>query len=328
MKKWFSSAAEKKPIIYSPSYNIGVKAMEKLHPFDLRKFSHVFNELVDRGLLDKGAAIAPEKASAADLALVHTPAYLKTLEDKEKLAEIFEVPMVEKLPLFVTKKLVLDPMLHQAGGSVRAGEEALKSGWAINLGGGFHHASADHGHGFCAIADISLAVKKLRDAHPDVRKVMIVDLDVHQGDGHETDFRNDPDAYIVDLYNRNIFPGDLDGRKRANVNGGLPSGTADADYLARLESALDQAGKEFKPDVIFYVAGSDILTGDPLGDFNVRPAGLVKRDELVFDFALKNKFPIAMLFGGGYQKSNAGVIADSIENLDRKFGLLKGPKQP
>lgn len=318
----------KKPIIFSPDYDIGVKGMEKLHPFDMRKFSKVFNELVTRGLLERGQEMTPAKATPADLASVHTDDYLKKLDDKAELAKIFEVPLVAKMPVFMTKKLVLDPMLHQAGGSVMAGEAALKDGWAINLGGGFHHAASDMGHGFCAIADITLAVKKLRDNHPEVKKVMIIDLDAHQGDGHERDFAADPDVYIVDMYNRDAFPNDAAGRKRANVNEGVSSYTDDAGYMPKLAAALEKASGEFKPDVIFYVAGSDILDGDPLGALSVSRAGVIKRDEMVFEYALKNKIPVAMLFGGGYQPSNAGVIADSIENLDKKFGLLTGPKAP
>jgi histone deacetylase 11 len=321
--------AAKKPIVYSPSYDIGVRGMEKLHPFDLRKYSHVFNELVQRGLIERGEEMTPAAPSNADLASVHTSAYLDGLKEKEKLAQIFEVPLVAKMPVFLTRKLVLDPMLLQAGGSVMAGEAALKHGWAINLGGGFHHASSDMGHGFCAIADITLAVKKMRDAHPEIKKVMIIDLDVHQGDGHERDFAKDSDTYIFDMYNRDVFPNDKAGQLRANFNGGMPSGTADKEYLEKLKDGLDKAAKDFKPDAIFYVAGSDILTGDPLGDFNVSPQGVVKRDEMVFEYALANKIPVTMLFGGGYQPSNAGIIADSIENLDRKFGLLKGkPPNP
>lgn len=320
---------EKKPIVFSPAYDIGVKGMEKLHPFDMRKFSKVFNELVSRGLLERGQEMTPDKATEKDLASVHTADYLKTLDDKKELAQIFEVPLVAKLPVFMTQKLILDPMLHQAGGSVLAGEAALKDGWAINLGGGFHHAASDKGHGFCAIADITLAVKKLRDNHPEIKKVMIIDLDAHQGDGHERDFAGDKDVYIVDMYNRDAFPNDAAGRKRADVNEGLPSYTDDAGYMPKLKAALDRAKAEFKPDVIFYVAGSDILEGDPLGAMSVSREGVIKRDEMVFEYALANKIPVAMLFGGGYQPTNAGVIADSIENLDKKFGLLKkGPKAP
>lgn len=318
----------KKPIIFSPAYDIGVKGMEKLHPFDMRKFSKVFNELVSRGLLERGQEMTPAKVTSSDLASVHTADHLKKLDDKKELAQIFEVPLVAKLPVFMTKSLILDPMLHQTGGSVMAGEAALKDGWAINLGGGFHHAASDMGHGFCAIADITLAVKKLRDGHPEIKKVMIIDLDAHQGDGHERDFAGDKDVYIVDMYNKDAFPNDAAGRARANVNEGLPSYTDDVSYLPKLNAALDRAQKEFKPDVIFYVAGSDILEGDPLGAMSVSREGVIKRDEMVFEYALANKIPVAMLFGGGYQPSNAGVIADSIENLDKKFGLLKGPKTP
>ena len=321
-------AAKKKPIVFSKAYDIGVKGMEKLHPFDMRKYSNVFNELVKRGLIERGQEMTPAKISDKDLSSVHTAEYLKKLDDKEQLARIFEVPLLAQMPAFLTKSLVLNPMLHQAGGSVTAGEAALKDGWAINLGGGFHHAAADQGHGFCAIADITLAVRKLREGHPEIKKVMIIDLDAHQGDGHERDFKNDKDVYILDMYNQDVFPNDAEGRKRANINGGIPSNTQDKEYLETLKDALDRAKAEFRPDVIFYVAGSDILAGDPLGVLSVSKEGVIKRDEMVFEYALGNKIPVAMLFGGGYQPSNAGIIADSIENLNKKFGLLKGPKGP
>ena len=326
MSLFRKTETDKKPVIFSTSYDIGAPGMQKLHPFDMKKYSHVFNELVRRGLIERGQEMAPKKMAPADLASVHTKEYLGTFDDKTKLAQIFEVPLVAKLPLWLTKKIILDPMLHQAGGSVMAGHEAMKTGWAINLGGGFHHAAADRGHGFCAIADITIAINKLRAENAGVKKVMIVDLDAHQGDGHERDFKNDKDVYILDMYNRDVFPGDMDGRKRMNIDGGVASGMQDAEYLEKLKDALAKAKAEFKPDVIFYVAGSDIMTGDPLGALSVSPAGMIKRDEMVFGHALAEKIPVVMMLAGGYQPDNAGFIADSIENLDKKFGLLKGPK--
>jgi histone deacetylase 11 len=314
---------DKLPIVYSKSYDIGVQGMEKLHPFDLRKYSNVFNELVRRGLIKPDQVVKPEKVSEKDLAAVHSAEYLKTWKDRKALASIFEVPAVGKMPAFVTRRLVIDPMLHQTGGSIAAAELALRHGWAINLGGGFHHASAERGHGFCLVADITIAIKKLRETHPEIKKIMIVDLDAHQGDGYERDFYKDPDVFIVDFYNKYTFPMDISARQRINIGEGLKPGTKDQDYLAKLADALKKAPTAFKPDVIFYVAGTDILTGDPVGQLSVSAAGVIQRDEMVFDHALTAKIPIVMLFGGGYLKSNAGMIADSIENLDKKFGLLK-----
>jgi len=314
------------PIVYSASYDIGVSAMQRLHAFDLKKYSHVFNELVRRGLIKPEQVVKPDKVSQKDLASVHNEEYLKTWNDRKALAGIFEVPALAKMPAFVSRYLVIDPMLHQTGGSITAAELALQHGWAINLGGGFHHASAERGHGFCIVADITIAIKKLRQTHPEVKKIMIVDLDAHQGDGYERDFYNDPGVFILDFYNKYAFPNDLYARQRINIGEGLKPGTQDQEYLAKLADSLKRAPAEFKPDAIFYVAGTDILTGDPLGQLSVSPAGIIKRDEMVFDHALKGSIPIVMLFGGGYLKSNAGIIADSIENLDHKFGLLK--KQP
>ncbi len=322
------NTAGKKAVIYSPSYDILVEGVDKLHPVDTRKSTNVFNELVRRGLIAKGEEIVPVKATDADLAAVHTPEYLQKLGDRKALSKIFEVPEVAAMPLEAIQREILDPMRYQAAGTVLAGQMALEQGWAFNLGGGYHHASADHGHGFCAIADITLAVQKLRAENPNVKKVMIIDFDAHQGDGYAKDFDRDNDVFIVDVYARNLFPKDIDAQYRINVGQGMGLYAKDETYLPVIERVLEDADKDFKPDVIFYVAGTDVLEGDRLGRASVSREGILERDEMVFKYALEKKIPIAMVFGGGYQPNNAEVIADSIENLDRTFGLLKGPKGP
>lgn len=314
------------PVVYSPRYDIGVSAMQRLHRFDLKKYSHVFNELVRRGLIERQQAVTPKPLTREELLSVHTPEYLKTWGSRKTLANIFEVPFVRKLPAFVTRWMAITPMLHQAGGSVKAAELSLKFGWAINIGGGFHHASSDHGHGFCPMADVSIAAKQLRLRHPEVKKIMIIDLDAHQGNGHERDAIGDKDTYILDIYNRRTFPFDLKAQARIDNNHGVDPGMRDEAYLATLDAALKRAQNEFKADAIIYIAGSDILAGDPLGQFRVSAQGIIKRDEMVFAYAFENKAPVTMLFGGGYLPEDAGIIADSIENLDRKFRLFNPPK--
>lgn len=324
----FNSAGQI-PVIYSPSYDLTVEVPESVHPVDIRKSSHVFNELVKRGLIQAGQEMAPERLNDSDLAAVHTPEHLQRLHDPASLAKIFEVAAVGRMAMADIDHEILDPMRYQAGGSVMAGEAALEHGWSINLGGGYHHASSDHGHGFCAIADVTLAVQSLRAKHPEIRNVMIVDLDAHQGDGYAKDFKDDPSVFIVDVYARNLFPKDEDAQERINVGQPMALFASDAEYLPVIERVLADADKDFAPDFIIYIAGTDILDGDRLGRASVSRHGVIERDEMVFKYALDRQIPIAMLFGGGYQPENAALIADSIENLDRTYGLLRakaGPK--
>lgn len=317
------NSAGRKPVIYSPSYDLTVEVSDDVHPVDTRKSSHVFNELVKRGLIETGQEMVPERLNDAALAAVHTPAHLERLHDPASLAKIFAVPAVGRMAMTDIDEEILDPMRYQAGGSVMAGEAALEHGWSVNLGGGYHHASADHGHGFCAIADVTLAVQALRVKHPEIKNVMIIDLDAHQGDGYARDFKDDPSVFIVDVYARNLFPKDETAQERINVGQPMPLFANDAEYLPVIERVLSDADKDFKPDFIFYIAGTDILDGDRLGRASVSRHGVMERDEMVFKYALEKEIPIAMLFGGGYQSNNAELIADSIENLDRSFGILR-----
>lgn len=323
----FNSAGQK-PVIYSPSYDLTVDVSHEQHPVDTRKSSHVFNELVKRGLIAAGQEIAPPRLNDTDLAAVHTPAHLQRLHDPASLAKIFEVTAVSRMSMTDIDAEILDSMRYQAGGSVMAGEAALEHGWSVNLGGGYHHASSDHGHGFCAIADVTLAVQSLRAKHPEIKNVMIIDLDAHQGDGYAHDFRDDPSVFIVDVYARNLFPKDEEAQERINVGQPMALGANDAEYLPVIERVLSDADKDFTPDFIFYIAGTDILDGDPFGHAAVSRQGVMERDEMVFKYALEKQIPIAMLFGGGYQPNNAALIADSIENLDSSFGLLRPKNAP
>jgi len=151
--------------------------------------------------------------------------------------------------------------------------------------------------------------------------VMIIDLDAHQGNGHEKDFCDDRRVYILDMYNSEIYPFDYEARRYISQKVELASGTATDEYLAKLDEALKVAGRVFDPELVVYNAGTDILDGDPLGRLKISPDGVTRRDEKVFRFARDRNVPLVMLTSGGYMKSSARVIADSIENLSKK-GLI------
>ncbi|KAK4274584.1 hypothetical protein QN277_017782 [Acacia crassicarpa] len=316
-KLYFDVPLSKVPLIYSNSYDIAFLGIEKLHPFDSSKWGRICQFLISFGILDKRCIVEPLEASKDDLLVVHSESYLTSLKDSSNVAKIVEVPPVALLPNCLVQQKVLFPLRKQVGGTVLAAKLAKERGWAINVGGGFHHCSAERGGGFCAYADISLCIH-FAFVRLNISRVMIIDLDAHQGNGHEMDFRNDSRVYILDMYNPGIYPFDYEARNYINQKVEVKSGTLTEEYLQKLDKALQVAGNRFDPELIVYNAGTDILDGDPLGRLKISPEGIVQRDEKVFQFAREKHIPIVMLTSGGYMKSSAGVIADSIVNLSKK----------
>ncbi|XP_077846032.1 histone deacetylase 11 isoform X4 [Macaca mulatta] len=292
------------PIVYSPRYNITFMGLEKLHPFDAGKWGKVINFLKEEKLLSDSMLVEAREASEEDLLVVHTRRYLNEL-----------------------KRKVLRPLRTQTGGTIMPGSLALSStALCPSAGGGFHHCSSDRGGGFCAYADITLAIKFLFERVEGISRATIIDLDAHQGNGHERDFMDDKRVYIMDVYNRHIYPGDRFAKQAIRRKVELEWGTEDDEYLDKVERNIEKSLQEHLPDVVVYNAGTDILEGDRLGGLSISPAGIVKRDELVFRMVRGRHVPILMVTSGGYQKRTARIIADSILNL---FGLgLIGPESP
>ncbi|XP_017548315.1 histone deacetylase 11 isoform X1 [Pygocentrus nattereri] len=315
------------PIVYSPEYNITFMGLEKLHPFDAGKWGKVIHFLKEEQFITDEMIVPAREASEEDLLVVHTKRYLNRLKNdilegsrewSLVVATITEIPPLIFLPNFLVQRKVLRPLRTQTGGTIMAGKLAMDRGWAINVGGGFHHCSSDKGGGFCAYADITLAIKFLFERVDGVSRATIIDLDAHQGNGHERDFLDDRRVYIMDVYNRYIYPGDGFAKRAIKRKVELDWGTEDTEYLQKVELHCEGALNEIRPDIIVYNAGTDVLDGDPLGGLAISPQGIVKRDEIVFRAARRRGIPILMVTSGGYQKKTARIIADSILNLHRQ----------
>ncbi|XP_044956358.1 histone deacetylase 2 isoform X3 [Hordeum vulgare subsp. vulgare] len=310
-KLYFDVPGSKAPVVYSTAYDIAFLGIEKMHPFDSSKWGRICRFLTKEGHLEKNRVVEPLEASQEDLLVVHTEAYLNSLRSSFRVAAIVEVPPLTLIPNWLLQQRLLYPFRKQVGGSILSAKLALERGWAINVGGGFHHCSAEEGGGFCAYGDISLCIQ-FAFVRLNISRVMIIDLDAHQGNGYEKDFANDGRVYILDMYNAGIYPF---------------SGTETDDYLDQLDKALKVAQTRFQPQLIIYNAGTDILDGDPLGNLKISPEGVVIRDEKVFKFAKDQNIPLVMMTSGGYMKSSARVIADSITNLSQK-DLIQLGSQP
>ncbi|KAL8266997.1 hypothetical protein R6Q59_004341 [Mikania micrantha] len=322
-KLYFDVPLSKAPIIYSTSYDISFLGIENLHPFDSSKWGRICRLLIANGILEKSRIVEPLEATKDDLLVVHSKSYLDSLKSSLNVSIITEVPPVAVFPNCLVQKKVLYPFRKQVGGTILAAKLAKERGYAINVGGGFHHCCADRGGGFCVYADISLCIH-YAFIRLNISRVMIIDLDAHQGNGHEMDFSNDRRVYILDMYNPYIYPLDYEARRYIDQRVEVPSGTATEEYLMKLDEALQVAGNAFDPELVIYNAGTDILDGDPLGRLRISPHGVTIRDEKVFKFARDKNLPLVMLTSGGYMMSSAQVIADSIMNLSSKSLITLG----
>jgi histone deacetylase 11 len=302
------------PIVYSPRYNVTAWGLERLHPFDSRKYGRIRDALIARGLRRRGDFVTPKPVSRNELLKVHSPPYLRSLQSSEVLAGILEVPQLSKLPGWVLNWRVLRPMRLAVGGTVLACRLALERGLAINLGGGFHHAGGEWGSGFCVYADIPLASWVLHDEKR-VGKVLVVDLDAHQGNGTAHLFSRWPWAAILDLYENDLFP---ISKEPEDYPVPLPADLGGAEYLGWLQQFLPEALRAARPNLVIYNAGSDPFADDPLARLRLSATDLAERDLYVVSQVRERGIPLAMVLSGGYSRESWRLHADSIE------GILKG----
>lgn len=221
------------------------------------------------------------------------------------------------------KFLFIAPVKKPTSGTILALELALKHGWAINLSGGYHHAKREdpvYG-GYCLIDDICIAVKKkeqeLLDKNQNYR-IMIIDLDAHQGNEHEDISENDSHFLIFDMFNGDTWPGDFACQERINFRYPLHAKMQDKEYLEILKTNLPDAINKVKPDVIIYNAGTDVYEKDPIGALSISKEGIIECDAFVFDQAISRRIPIVMVLSGGYHKDSAEIIGRSIEHIYKK----------
>ncbi|MEA2096667.1 MAG: histone deacetylase [Candidatus Cloacimonadota bacterium] len=308
---------EKIPIIYTAKYNISVLGLENFHYFDTKKYQKVYKKLKKELHINSKQFYSPNRITDDELLFVHSNEYLESLTRSKIIEEIVEIPFIKYVPNFILQKGIINPMKFAAKGTMIGLKLALEFGWAINLSGGYHHAKRNHGEGFCFFADIPIAINSIWQQYPELR-VLIVDLDAHQGNGCSTILSKDKRVAIFDMYNSVIFPRDRQAEKFVSYRVPLNRKTKDSIYLEKLNYWLPKAINEHKPDVIIYNAGTDIFINDPFGGLWITEEGILNRDEIVFSIAKKRKIPLLMLLSGGYHKKSGDIIGRSILNLEKK----------
>jgi len=274
------------PVIHHPLYEVNIGA----HVFVTAKFRLVRERLIEDGTITEADILTPEPATDADVALVHTPEWLKKIKsgwltDAEEM--LLEVPYSAELR---------EAMWLCAGGSTLTGRQALEHGVASHVGGGFHHAYPDHGEGFCLINDVAVAIRMLQRDHQ-IERAMVIDLDVHHGNGTAVIFTGDPSVFTFSMHQQNNYPAL---KPRSDLDLGLPDRIGDQEYLALLEEHLPEIVASHRPDLVYYLAGADPYEHDQLGGLGLTLDGLRQRDRLVMDVLGKAGVPVATMTAGGY----------------------------
>jgi len=273
-------------VVHSPDYFCDIGP----HVFPTEKFAHVRALLVSEGEIEAGEVQEPAPGARQDLLRVHTPEYL---DDLEGLRWTHRTRMSE-LPL--TAEIVRAYGLA-AGGTTLAARGALERGCGINLGGGFHHASADRAEGFCYLNDLAVAIRVLQH-EAKVRRAAVVDLDVHQGNGTALIFRGDGSVFTLSIHQEMNYPIP---KAESTLDVGLADGTGDEEYLRRLDAALGRVW-EFAPEIVLYQAGADPYVEDQLGGLALSMAGLEARDRRVLESCAERRIPVVVTLGGGYAR--------------------------
>jgi len=283
------------PLIWSPDYEVDIGA----HVFPTAKYRLVHGALLQNHGFREHDFSSPAPASWEELAAVHAPEYLDkirygtlSLHDQLTLELPFTTPLREASILC-------------CGGTTQTARNALDQGVAVHIGGGFHHAFREHGEGFCLLNDVAVALTTILDSG-EVSRGVVVDLDVHHGNGTAAIFRDDPRVFTLSMHQERNYPHP---KPPSDLDIGLDDGTGDEAYLEALEGALDSVLTGHRPNLVVYLAGADPYVEDQLGGLSLTKAGLEKRDRMVLKACFETGAAVAVVLAGGYARREEDTVA-------------------
>ena len=272
--------------------DIFVLPLPEGHHFPMKKYRSLSKRIADSGLVDDDLFYISRAASDDELTAAHDPLYLSkfingNLNPKELI----------RLRLPWTKQPVERSRMF-SGATIDACIEALENGIGINLAGGTHHAFRDYGEGYCVFNDSAVAARNMVRAHR-VKRVLIIDCDVHQGNGTASILKDDENIFTFSIHGRKNYPHD---KEKSDPDIALEDKTTDSVYLDLLSNGISQAVDALKPDLVIYLAGADPFFDDKFVRLSLTKKGLIKRDRLVFDYCIKSGIPVAVTMAVGYAK--------------------------
>jgi acetoin utilization deacetylase AcuC-like enzyme len=288
-------------LVYHERYDLNLGP----HVFPSQKFRLIYEMLLREGHATKEDFLRPAPANDEDILRVHTREWVQKLKTGTLTASD-----VMKLEVPYSPELVQAVWLA-AGGTILAAQGALRDGFGSNLSGGFHHAYPEHGEGFCAIHDVAVAIRKLQ-ADGAVKKAMVVDTDVHHGNGTAAIFRRDPTVFTLSIHQVNNYPAH---KPPSSLDLNMDDRIEDEEYLGALIPAVRQALDQFQPEILFYVGGADPYCEDQLGGLSLTKEGLKQRDRSVFEEARRRGIPIATALAGGYARRVEDTVRIHINTI-------------
>lgn len=288
-------------LVYHDRYDLNLGP----HVFPSQKFRLIYETLLQENLASEKDFLRPEPASDEDILRVHTGEWVRKLKTGTLTASD-----VMRLEVPYSPELV-EAVWLATGGSILAGQMALRDGFGSNLSGGFHHAYTNHGEGFCAIHDVAVAIRRLQ-ADSAIKKAIVVDTDVHHGNGTAAIFHNDPAVFTLSIHQLNNYPAH---KPPSNVDLNMDDRVEDDEYLGALIPAVQQALDSFRPDILFYVGGADPYCEDQLGGLSLTKEGLKKRDRSVFEEARRRAIPVATTLAGGYARQVEDTVRIHVNTI-------------
>jgi acetoin utilization deacetylase AcuC-like enzyme len=288
-------------LVYREEYDLQLGS----HVFPSQKYRLVREALIAENIASPEEFLKPDPATDADILRVHTTDYIHriksgTLSASEQM--ILEIPAGPE---------TVRAFWLAAGGSILACQLAVKDSFAANIGGGFHHAYSGHGEGFCMINDVAIAIRRLQ-ADGTISKAMVVDTDVHHGNGTAAIFAMDETVFTLSIHQERNYPSP---KPPSNIDLHLPDRIGDDEYLNILGEGMFRAFEEFQPDIIFYVGGADPYREDQLGGLSLTIDGLRERDRMVFQHARRQNVPVAITLAGGYARHVADTVRIHVNTI-------------
>lgn len=282
------------------------------HHFPMEKYSMLRKRITDEGIVDEKLFYVPHAATDDELSLAHNPQYLlkiinNTLSSKE----------LRRLGLPWTQQLV-ERSRRSSGATIDACIEAVENGLGINLAGGTHHAFQEHGEGYCVFNDSAVAAKTMIQEGR-VKRVVIIDCDVHQGNGTASILSGDKDIFTFSIHGRKNFPHD---KETSDLDIALEDKTADTLYLEMLSNGMIKAIEASSPDLVIYLAGADPYEDDKFGRLALTKQGLAERDNMIFEFCRKAGLPIAITMAGGYAREVEDTVDIHFQTVKNAVCML------
>lgn len=274
-------------VAYHPIYKY---SLPEGHRFPMAKYNLLPEYLLKEGICTKANFFEPEKVSAAVILKIHSETYYQRLLKLE-----LDKKEVRKIGFPLREDLVARGH-YIIGGTIQGCEFAIENGVALNIAGGTHHAYSDRGEAFCLLNDQAVAAQYLLDTKK-ASKILIVDIDVHQGNGTAKIFENNTNVFTFSMHGAKNYPFK---KEKSDLDIGLEDGTGDTEYLSVLANTLPMLLQKVQPDFIFYLGGVDILKGDKLGRLGCTLEGCEARDRFVFETCKNHKIPVQVSMGGGY----------------------------